>query len=103
MTEELKDNPGSSSKAPVIDGMAHPDPKLFFKVRRETMLRAIRINIYLVLLFFALIVGADTLGYDLSKTDWIGTLIGWSFFTNSLPIIGYFSNTAIDEFAKRKL
>lgn len=100
MADKQEDQPGTATKAPVVDGLVHPDPKQYFKIRRETMLRAININIALALLFLGVNIYFHE---ELAGSSWLPTVIGWTFFTNSLPIIGYFSNTAIDEFAKRKL
>jgi hypothetical protein len=73
-----------------------PDLALHWRVRRRTMIAC------LVLLVFSTIGFATIAIYIPEALQSMGVLIGWYYGTLSLPIIGYFSNTAVEEFVKNR-
>ena len=73
-----------------------PDLALHWRIRRRTMI----VCIVLLCLFT---IGFGYIGMvNPDALSAMGVLIGWFFGTISLPIIGYFSNTAVEEFVKNR-
>lgn len=73
----------------------HPDPKLYFKFRRQTMVNTQR---YMVLMTVVLVTA------ELFKPGVVSglTAVITAFYTAfSVPTMGYYSNTAITEFIRK--
>ncbi|WGH49680.1 hypothetical protein [Alishewanella phage vB_AspM_Slickus01] len=75
---------------------APPDLALHWRIRRRTMFACI------VLLCLSTI-GFGYIGvFNSDALSAMGVLIGWFYGSISLPIIGYFSNTAVEEYVKNR-
>ncbi len=75
--------------------MEHPDQKSYWFFRRTTMF----ISMAIICVFTLIFIG---LGIQWPETvTTLGPIIPWFYGAFSLPIIGYYSNTAIEEAGKR--
>lgn len=74
----------------------HPNPGLYFKVRRETMWKT---QTQSIVLFIILMVLAY---FQPEAVEVLTPSIIAIFGLLALPTIGYYSNTAVEEWAKRR-
>ena len=77
--------------------VGHPDPATYFRFRRETMRRTQAFMVIGTIVFCAM---------ELYKPGVIGgltTVVTGFYTTMSIPTIGYYSNTAITEYMKKRV
>lgn len=96
MSEEAKkeevDTPDS-----YYEGGQHPDPNRWWTYRRKGMFIGIKWAIIQTLAWIALGV------YDKDIVSALTAVIGWSYGISALLIVGYYSNTAVEEYARNGL
>ena len=74
----------------------HPNPEYWWKIRRRTMYVAI--VLICIFTFAFVIVGLQ----KPPALESMGVLIGWVYGVLSLPVVGYYGNTAVEEYAKNR-
>ena len=74
----------------------NPNPAKHWAVRRRTMYAAIVLMVLFSIAFMAIGV------HNPEALKSMGVLIGWIYGSLAFPIIGYYSNTGIEEFAKNR-
>lgn len=76
--------------------MEHPDPAKHWKIRRYTMF----VCIFLSVVFT---IGFALIGWlNPTALESMTAVIGWFYSLLSVGVIGYFSNTALEEYAKNR-
>lgn len=80
----------------------HPDPERWWTHRRKGMYIGICWAKWQTLLWVALAVLGMLNNPEDPVIDKMGTVIAWSYGISALLIIGYYSNTAVDEAVKHK-
>ena len=78
------------------DKTSPPDLALHWRVRRRTMIAS------LVIIVLSTIGFAYLALINPKAIESMGVLIGWFYGTISLPLIGYYSNTAVEEYVKNR-
>lgn len=81
----------------------HPDPERWWTHRRKGMYIGISWAKWQTLLWVSLAVVDIFFNPEDPVIGKMGTVIAWSYGISALLIIGYYSNTAVDEAVKHKI
>lgn len=76
--------------------MEHPNPNIWWKHRRRLAYMAFLWLVLQTFLFGAIAV------FSPAAMAALGAVVGWSYGTTTIVLVGYFGNTAIEEVMKRK-
>lgn len=74
----------------------NPDPSKHWKIRRRTMFVSLALIVVFSIVF--IIIGIKNPTALTAMTP----LLAWVFGSLSLPVLAYFSNTALEDFAKNR-